>query len=78
MDWKPEPQSLLIVIAGVSFGIPTRKPTCLAKYIAFEELWNRRKRKRIASINLGNQEEGQNILKCPQSLKNYKQFGSKV
>lgn len=78
MDWKPEPQSLLIVTAGISFGIPTRKPTCLAKYIASEELCNRRKRKRIASINLGNQEEGQNILKRPQSLNNYKQCGSKL
>jgi hypothetical protein len=39
MDWKPEPQSLLRVRAPVSVGTPTRKPTCLARYAASEELW---------------------------------------
>lgn len=72
MDWKPEPQSLLRVRATDSFGIPTRKPTFLAKYAASEELWNRRKRKRISSINTER-------TKYMEVLATYQQlYGSKV
>lgn len=57
MDWKPEPQSRLTVKAGISFGTPTRKPTCRAKYAASEELWNGGKRKRMSSINLSSKKD---------------------
>lgn len=53
MDWNPEPQSRFTVTAGTSLGIPARRPTCLAKNMASEEVWNRGEREKNFSINLG-------------------------
>lgn len=50
MDWKPEPHSLLTVRAPISVGTPTRKPTCLAKYNASEEVWTRKRSRFIRKI----------------------------